>query len=195
MRSFSESAEKPPKTTLWIGADAGAGEQRDRQLGDHRHVDRDAVALLDAQLLEDVGELAHLGVELAVRERLALGRLVALADQRDLILALGEVPVEAVVRHVGLAVEEPLEEDLALAEVEVLLVDLGPLLLPVELAGNLAPEALGILEGARVHLLVLRHGADEGRLAHLRRGVVPAVFLQLDLVSHRCPPQPFMRAS
>ena len=28
------------------------------QLGDHRHVDRDAVALLDAEALQHVGELS-----------------------------------------------------------------------------------------------------------------------------------------
>ena len=46
------------------GADARAGEHRDGQLGDHRHVDGDAVAGLDAERLERVGEAADLGVEL-----------------------------------------------------------------------------------------------------------------------------------
>ena len=36
-------------------ADAGAGEHGDRQLGDHRHVDGDAVAAPHAELLQRVG--------------------------------------------------------------------------------------------------------------------------------------------
>src|SRR6266513_2127651 len=36
-------------------ADPGAGEHRGRELRDHRHVDRDAVAFLDAKLLQRVG--------------------------------------------------------------------------------------------------------------------------------------------
>ena len=48
-------------------ADPGAGEHRDRQLRDHRHVDRDPVALLDAELLERVGGLLDLAMEVARR--------------------------------------------------------------------------------------------------------------------------------
>ena len=47
-------------------ADAGAGQHGDGQLGDHRHVDGDAVARLDAELLEDVGELADLAMQVLV---------------------------------------------------------------------------------------------------------------------------------
>ena len=49
------------------GADAGAGEQRDGQFRGHAHVDGDAVALLNAERLEGVGEFLHL--ERAVRRR------------------------------------------------------------------------------------------------------------------------------
>ncbi len=48
-------------------ADPRAGEHRDRQLGDHRHVDGDPVAGLDAELLERVGRLADLALEVARR--------------------------------------------------------------------------------------------------------------------------------
>ena len=50
------------------GADAGAGEQGDGQLGRHAHVDGDAVAFLDAEGLERVGELLHFDVQLGVGE-------------------------------------------------------------------------------------------------------------------------------
>lgn len=39
--------------------DAIASEHRNRQLHGHRHVNGDAIALLDAMRLEYVGETAH----------------------------------------------------------------------------------------------------------------------------------------
>jgi hypothetical protein len=47
-------------------ADARAGQHRVGRLGDHRQVDADPVALLDAAGLQHVGELADLGVQLAI---------------------------------------------------------------------------------------------------------------------------------
>ena len=49
------------------GSDAGAGEHRDGELGDHRHVDRHAVAPLDAERAERVGATPHLLEQLARR--------------------------------------------------------------------------------------------------------------------------------
>ena len=65
-------------------ADAGAGEHRDRQLGDHRQVDRDPVALLDAVLAQHVGEAADLRVQLLVGVGL-VAAVVALPDDRGLV--------------------------------------------------------------------------------------------------------------
>ncbi len=50
------------------GADARAGEQGDGELGRHAHVDGDAIAFLDAEGLEGVGEFLDFGVELGVGE-------------------------------------------------------------------------------------------------------------------------------
>ena len=52
------------------GADAGAGQDGVGRLGDHRQVDGDAVALLDAVGLQHVGELAHALVQLAIGDLL-----------------------------------------------------------------------------------------------------------------------------
>ena len=52
-------------------ADAGAGEHRDDDLGDHPEVDRDAVALPDAAGAQPVGEAADPLVEVAVGDRRA----------------------------------------------------------------------------------------------------------------------------
>jgi hypothetical protein len=55
-RSRIESGEKPPKITEWMAPDAGAGQQRHRQLGDHGQVDDHPVALLDAKAAQHVGQ-------------------------------------------------------------------------------------------------------------------------------------------
>ena len=69
-------------------ADAGAGEHRHRGLGDHRHVDVDPVALLDAEALEHVGEPLHLVEQLGVGDRARVAGL-ALPVERDLVAASG----------------------------------------------------------------------------------------------------------
>jgi hypothetical protein len=65
------------------GADARAGEQGDGQLRRHAHVDGHAVAFLDAERLEGVGELLHFDVQLGVGEAANLARL-AFPDERGL---------------------------------------------------------------------------------------------------------------
>jgi hypothetical protein len=55
MRVCSASAENPPKTTECGRAESGAGQHRDDRLGDHRHVDGDAIARRHAELGEGVG--------------------------------------------------------------------------------------------------------------------------------------------
>jgi hypothetical protein len=51
------------------GAESRTGEHRDRDLGDHRHVDRDPVALPDAEAGEHVRGLLHVAVEIRVGDR------------------------------------------------------------------------------------------------------------------------------
>jgi hypothetical protein len=79
-------------------------------LRDHLHVQADAVALLHAQALQPVGELADLLVQFLVADlRIFAGR-VAFPDDRGLIAARGEVPIEAVVADVRLAAANHLIE-------------------------------------------------------------------------------------
>ena len=91
-------------------ADPRAREHRDDDLGDHRQVDPDDVALADAQVLERVREPLHVAVQLGVGDR-ALLALLAGPVERDAVAVAGlDVPVQAVVGHVQLAVGEPLVE-------------------------------------------------------------------------------------
>ena len=128
-------------------ADPGAGEHRDRQLGDHRHVDRDPVAGLDAELLERVGGLRHLALEVAEGQRPGVARL---ADPvvGDLVAEPAlDVPVDAVVGDVELPAGEPLGER------QVPLERLGERGRPVDpLARPLRPERLEIGLGLHVQV-------------------------------------------
>ncbi len=140
--------------------DARAGLHRDHALDAHRHVDDDAVALLDAARLQCVGELAGLCQQRLVAD---LGDLavVGLEDDGGLVAqALFDVAVQAVVGDVELAVLEPLEERrVALVE------HLGERLLPAdELAGLAGPEALVVGLGLGAQLVVRLDAGDVGAL-------------------------------
>ena len=92
-------------------AEPGAGEHRDDRLGDHRHVDRDPVAGLDAEVDQRVGGLGDLVLHL--RERDVAGVVGRFADpvERHLVAVAGlDVAVDAVVGRVELAADEPLGE-------------------------------------------------------------------------------------
>ena len=125
------------------GADARAGQHGVGRLGDHRQVDGDAVALLDAELLQHVGHAADFAVQLAVGDLLRFGRIVAFPDDGDLVGALGEVPVDAVGRDVQHAVVEPADADIA-GVVDVAHGARTVRLDPVDALAVLAPELDGI---------------------------------------------------
>ena len=65
-------------------ADPGTGQHGDRQFRHQRHVDRNHVALADAQLLQHVGEPADLGVQHLVGQHAGVARL-AFPDQGRLV--------------------------------------------------------------------------------------------------------------
>jgi hypothetical protein len=114
---------------------------------------------------ERVGELADAVVELAIRDLRDLA-VVGLEDDRDLVALGGEVPVEAVVGGVQLAVVEPLEERrVRLVE------DLGEGLAPLELGARvLGPESLEVALGLGAHGLVGGHAGYVGLLHEGLRG-------------------------
>ena len=90
-------------------AEARAGEHRDRQLGNHPHVDPDRRSLADAEALERIREADDLALEVGERERPALVGRLPLPVVGDLVAeARLDVPVDAVVRDVELAADVPL---------------------------------------------------------------------------------------
>ena len=137
-------------------ADLGASQHGDHDLRDAAHVDRHAVALVDAHGAQHAGEAAHFALELVVGVA-ALLVLLALPQQRDLVAPprFG-VPVQRVVHDVDLAADEPLVEG-RLGVIERLVPGLEPLEL---VAGDGAPRPRqvvehGLVNGVRVGLVGL----------------------------------------
>ncbi len=144
------------------GADARAGQHGDCRLGDQRHVDRRDVALVHAQPPQDVGETAHFGVELAIGEAADLAGL-ALPDQGDLLAAVGQVGVEAVVGNIRLTADEPLGKGRVPAK------DLVIRREPVQFPRQSRRKALRIGGGLLAHPLIFGQRANPGFGGKLRR--------------------------
>ena len=160
---------------------AGTGEHRDRQLGDHRHVERDAVAGLDAQPNQHVGELADLAMQVLIGQHASVAGLPFPDDRRLVLPPCRQVPIDAVVTGIRLPADEPLgvrhRADHRLVE----------RLEPVQmLLGQIAPEPSGVVLGPRPHLLVLLFAGDVGEGGELRWRREPAGFVEraLDVVGH-----------
>ncbi len=91
-------------------AEPCAREHRDGELGHHAEVDRDPVALADAQRLERVRGPADVLEQLRVGDLARVAGLT-LPEERDLLAVAGlHVTVHAVVRGVQLPADEPLRE-------------------------------------------------------------------------------------
>ena len=162
-------------------ADARAAEHGDGSLGDHRHVDDDAVALCNAVGEKRVGEAADFGVELAVGESADVAGL-ALPDDGGLVgPGAVEVAIEAVLADVALRADEPLREGAA-APVE----DFGPGFAPGELGGFAGPEGGRVGDGFLVELAVFVEGADVGPLGEVGRRIEDALLVEVgfDIVAH-----------
>ena len=105
--------------------------------------------------------------------------IVALPDDGGLVAALFQMPVDAVPGDVEHAVLEPFDRDIAGREGGVL--DLGEGLDPADALGLFGPEAVGILDRARVHVAVFGL-VDPGALGPFRRHIV-------NFLGHRIPPR------
>lgn len=133
-------------------ADTDTGKNGDNGLGNHGQVNGNSVTLLDTHLLEGPGDLADVAEELRVGDIAATLGLVGLVDDGDAVGVLEGMAVDAVVRGVELALDEPLgvatREGAAVDGLEVA----GP---GEQLAGLGAPKLGGLCDGLFVELLVL----------------------------------------
>ena len=119
--------------------DPDGGEQEHDRLRAGRHVDRDAVALLDAEPAQRGGDPLHLVEELAVREDAALAALVRVDERGVPCPAAPHVAVERVPGEVRPPAHEPAE--LREAPLEHVL----PALEPGQVLGGAGPEAFRVL--------------------------------------------------
>ena len=147
-------------------ADPRAGEHRHRRFRDHRQIEGDAVALAGAQRLEAVRHPHHLGVQFAIGERArstpgsSPSQTIAVSAER-----VGEMPVDAIVTEVENAVLEPFDIDRIVGPVG----DPRRRRHPVDPPRLLGPEAVRIVERARVERFILLGGAV-GAFEWRRRG-------------------------
>ena len=139
---------EPAEDHRMNGADARAGQHREGGLGNHRQIDGDAIVLPHAMLLEHIGEAADLLVQLGVSDVARLRRIVALPDDRGLIGAFGQMPVDAIHRDICRAVLEPADRDIV--RVEARMLHFRERLDPVDALRLLAPESFRVCEGALV---------------------------------------------
>jgi hypothetical protein len=154
------------------GADPGASQHGDRELGDHGHVDGYSIARLDSFGLQHIGEPAHFAVQILIREDACIPWF-PLPDDRCLVLPpAAKVAVNAVVRDVELATHEPFGEGRAPIE------DARMLLEPLDLCGHSAPELVRIVGGLAGEPLILVDAPDVGPGAELGRGGKDSLLFQ-----------------
>ena len=144
-------------------ADAGASQHRNRGLGDHREIDRDPIAFLDAAPLQHVGEPAHSLVQLAVGDPPILAGVVALPQDRGLPGTFRQVAIDAVVGCVERPVLIPGDADIA---PERGVPHLGERPDPIDALAVLGPKAVRLGERLSVESKIVGF-AD---LARLRMG-------------------------
>ena len=124
-------------------ADARARQHREHRLGNHRHVDQDAVAEADAERDQHRRHALDFAMQLAEGVDALLAGLGRDVDQRLLGGARDEVAVDGVVAEVRRGADEPANER-RLAVVE----DLLERPAPIDELRLLGPERLGFVERA-----------------------------------------------
>ena len=134
------------------GTDTGTGQHGDGQLGNHLHIDANAVALGDPQGFQGVGEAAHLVQQLGIAQLARFRGVIALPDQGRLLAGPGfDVPIKTVVGDVQLAAQKPL----GLSRMKIPLQDAIPFFEPADKGvGLLGPEPFRVVYRALIHLFV-----------------------------------------
>ena len=142
------------------GADPHAREHCERSFGDHRHVDKHAVAAAHALAFQRGREAVHLGVELRVGITPVLARFRRDVDQRLLGASCREMPVDRVVAEVRAPADEPSRKR------RLRVVEHGSeRRLPID-GGRLgAPERVAVGNRTVMELLVGGHSLPRARLS------------------------------
>jgi len=134
-------------------ADPRTGQHRRRRIGHHRQVERHAIAASDTKRRQHVRHPAYPVVQGAIGDARALAGFVAFPQDRDLVAARRQMPVETIGRYVDLAAVEPTDPEIIRREGHVLHRIERPH--PVELCGLIAPIGIGRIDRGAALMLVL----------------------------------------
>ena len=128
-------------------ANPGTGQHGDGQLGNHAHVDGDAIPLAEPLILEDVCKFAHLPMQLPVGEFFHIRIGVTLPEDGGFVGGRrAEVTVQTVAGDVEFAIGKPGVFDLTGLGVPSILERLTGLLEPGQAFRLLQPEFVGVLK-------------------------------------------------
>src|SRR6056297_4220199 len=131
-------------------AQPGTGQHRLERLGYHRHVDDDAVALLDPLGAQRTRQTGHAIAQFGIGDLVHRAGDRAVIDDRNLAAAPGlDMAVDGVPAGVGLAVGEPFIEVVTDLEQR-----LAGLFVPVDRLGGLHPEPFRIRLPALIDVLI-----------------------------------------
>ena len=132
------------------GADTRTGEHGERGFGNHGHVDTHTVTLTDSLRSQSVREATNLNLELLIGKPLGVIGVIPLPDNRGVICALRQVPVNAVHGDVQLGVDKPAGSTSG----DIGIRDRGPGRMPVEKLRLLGPKCLGVIQRLAIQRLV-----------------------------------------
>ena len=132
-------------------ADARAREHTNRGFRYHREVDRDPIAPLHAEILEQCRRSTYFPMQLAIGDPPHLTRIVSLPHDRDLLSSMKKMAVETVLTYVELSSNEPLNVRLR----EVPRDDLAPQRVPLnQRTSLLVPKLFRMLNGELIELVI-----------------------------------------
>ena len=89
-------------------ANSGARQHRHRKFGNHRHVNGDAVALLKAKALQNIGELLDLFQKIGIGDGALVAGFAFPVIGNAVANAVGHVAIEAVLGNIQGSTNEPL---------------------------------------------------------------------------------------
>src|ERR1019366_2611477 len=102
---------------------------------------------------QSVRALADALVKLTVTDVFRTFRIISLPDDRGFVAAGFQVAIQTIARNVERSVVEPADVAIALCKVRVF--DPREFLNPIDATTDTTPEALWILNGLRIHSLVV----------------------------------------
>ena len=133
-------------------ADAGASQHGHDGFGNHRHIEAHPITLADAAVLQHVRQSTDLFVQLAIGERAALIRLIALPNDGRLVPPRREMPINTVETGVQSPAFKPADVAFREIPIEHLVPPRGP---RHEGVGLFAPETFGIVDRTPVQVAIL----------------------------------------